>query len=63
VGTRNDGYVEYTLANGYDEAGMKSRICHVTGFEYSEVGQIPPVFNPNFRHKFWSFNSIENQSQ
>lgn len=40
VGTRNDGYVEYTLANGYDEAGMKSRICHVTGFEYSEVGQI-----------------------
>ena len=40
VGTRNDSFIEYTLANGYDEAGMKSRICHVTGFEYSDVGQI-----------------------
>ena len=40
VGTCNDSYVDVTLENGYDQAGMKSRICHVTGFEYSEIGQI-----------------------
>ena len=40
VGTVNVGYVDFTIANGFDEPGMRSRICHVTGLEYTDIGQI-----------------------
>ena len=39
-GTASSGSKDYCLANGYDEAAMRSRICLVTGFEYSAVGRI-----------------------
>lgn len=40
VGTADSGYTDYTIENGYDTAGVKSRIAHVTGLEYSDIGQI-----------------------
>ena len=39
-GTGFAGYKEYTVANGYDEGYMRSRICSVTGLEYGQIGQI-----------------------
>ena len=39
-GTASTGYKDYCLANGYDEAAMRSRICLLTGFEYSSIGLI-----------------------
>ena len=40
IGTADAGYKDYTIENGYDQAAMKSRIAHVTGFEYSDIEQI-----------------------
>ena len=40
LGTGFADYREYTVDNGYDEAFLRSRITNVTGFEYSQVGQI-----------------------
>lgn len=40
VGTADAGYKDYTIENGYDPALIRSRISHVTGFEYSDIGQI-----------------------
>ncbi|MBR3342196.1 MAG: hypothetical protein IKG30_11325 [Clostridiales bacterium] len=40
IGTANAGSTEYTMENGFDQAGMKSRIAHVTGLEYSDIEQI-----------------------
>ena len=39
-GTKTSGYRDYCVANGYDEASMRSGICLLTGFEYSDVGRI-----------------------
>ena len=39
-GTASTGYRDYCVANGYDEAGMRSSICLLTGLEYSDVGRI-----------------------
>ena len=39
-GTASTGYRDYCLANGDDEAVMRSNICLLTGFEYSSVGRI-----------------------
>ena len=39
-GTASTGYRDYTIANGYDEASMRSSICLLTGLEYSSVGRI-----------------------
>lgn len=39
-GTASTGYRDYSIANGFDEAGMRSAICFVTGFEYSSIGRI-----------------------
>ncbi len=39
-GTASTGYRDYSVANGYDEASMRSAICFVTGFEYSTIGRI-----------------------
>ena len=39
-GTASTGYRDYSIANGFDEAGMRSGISFLTGFEYSEVGRI-----------------------
>ena len=39
-GTASTGYKDYTIANGYDEASMRSGICLLTGLEYSSVGRI-----------------------
>ena len=39
-GTASTGYKDYCLANGFDEATMRSKICLLTGFEYSAVGLI-----------------------
>ena len=39
-GTASAGYKDYCLANGYDEAVMRSRICLLTGFEYSSIGLV-----------------------
>ena len=40
VGTADAGYKDCTIENGYDPAFVKSRISHVTGIEYSDIGQI-----------------------
>ena len=40
IGTADAGTTEYTIENGFDQAAMKSRIAHVTGFEYSDIEQI-----------------------
>lgn len=40
TGTAYAGSKDYTLNNGFDEAGTRSRICMVTGLEYSSVGKI-----------------------
>jgi len=40
TGTAYAGSVDCTVANGYDEASMRSGICFVTGLEYSSVGKI-----------------------
>ena len=40
VGTADAGYRDYTIENGFDPALIKSRISHVTGLEYSDIGQI-----------------------
>jgi len=40
VGTGYADYREYTVANGYDEAFIRSRITNVTGLQYSQVGQV-----------------------
>ncbi|MCR4556584.1 MAG: hypothetical protein K5779_02010 [Saccharofermentans sp.] len=39
-GTAYAGSVDCTVANGYDEAAIRSGICFVTGLQYSSVGQI-----------------------
>ena len=39
-GTASTGYRDYTIANGFDEAGMRSAICFLAGREYSEIGRI-----------------------
>ena len=39
-GTASTGYRDYTIANGFDEAGMRSAICVLAGCEYSDVGRI-----------------------
>lgn len=39
-GTASTGYRDYSIANGYDEASMRSGICLLTGLEYSSVGRI-----------------------
>lgn len=40
TGTSDGGYLDFCLANGYDEAGMRSRICFLTGLDYSSIGII-----------------------
>lgn len=40
VGTADAGYKDCTIENGYDPAFVKSRISHVTGIDYSDIGQI-----------------------
>ena len=40
TGTAFVSYKDYSLPNGYDEAAMRSRICMVTGLDYSAVGRI-----------------------
>ena len=40
VGTVDAGSTDYTIENGFDPAYIRSRIAHVTGFEYSDIGQI-----------------------
>lgn len=39
-GTASTGFKDYCLANGFDEAGMRSKICLITGYEYSSIGRI-----------------------
>ena len=38
-GTASTGYRDYAVANGYDEATMRSSICFLTGLEYSSIGK------------------------
>lgn len=39
-GTASTGYRDYAIANGFDEASMRSSICFLTGLEYSSIGRI-----------------------
>ena len=39
-GTASTGYRDYSVANGYDEASMRSAICFGICFEYSTIGRI-----------------------
>lgn len=40
TGTSDAGYQDFCVANGFDEAGMRSRISFLTGLDYSEIGII-----------------------
>jgi hypothetical protein len=38
LGTASAGHKDYTMENGFDEAGMRASICMITGLDYSAVG-------------------------
>ncbi len=40
LGTASAGHKDYTMENGFDEAGMRASICMITGLDYSAVGLI-----------------------
>ncbi len=40
TGTIDSGYQDFCVANGFDEASMRSRISFLTGLDYSVIGII-----------------------